>query len=218
MKESDSSPEYPGRYGFDSKWVIASVIVAFLAALSAIIKGAFQPKGTLDVALVGETTVTFFTGMWYWVRYHYTESATPKQKDFLSLFFSILIALTGLSCFAFAGYGSWFVAHAAVLCLGTEKDYEIIRHQKRIRCTLDETAHAGWKADLLVQHHWYSIVRDISMALWWIVYGIAVAQFAVPADKAILVFGIPYVILVMAWCYIKVKVYNIEVSMKSRGA
>ena len=65
---------------------------------------------------------------------------------------------------------------------------------------------------MLALYECYAIIRDMSMAAWWLIYGVVCYGYGLWGDVGICLFGIPYVLCVFAWCTIKVKMHNIELS------
>ncbi len=207
-----SKSKHPGPLVIPPAWVIAIVVGILIASIAAWINASVTKSGRLTLPLVAETFLTFLTGVWYWIRYHYTESVTGEQKPFFSLAFTIIIAVAGLSCFATAGRWFWFMTHAAVLLLGTEKDAEIMSYQRRRigRARNSKNSTKEWQARLLMLHHQYSMVRDLSMCLWWVAYGVSFTVFGLDQRASLGLFGIPFVFLVIAWCSIKVRTFHAE--------
>jgi hypothetical protein len=90
-----------------------------------------------------------------------------------------------------------------------EKDYEIIRFQKRRADDVRLSKPSRSAAALLGAHHIYSAFRDFSMAVWWAIYGV----ISLKTDRQlqlILLFGVPYSILVILWSTLKHKVDIVE--------
>jgi hypothetical protein len=203
---TDRQEQYPGPYHIDSKWVLGAVTAAAIAY--PLVRSLIQQPNSFS--FLCKYIVTLFTGIWYWVRYHYTEGVTSKVKQFPSLLSTIVIGLVGLSCFPLCDYWFWFIALASVLGLAVVKDIEIMLYQWSKTSTARRGIRTRWKASILICHECYAVVRDVSMAMWWIIYGILSLHHGLPSNKGILLFGVPYVIFVIAWSTIKVAMHNIE--------
>lgn len=161
---------------------------------------------------IGQYFVTWATGIWFWVRYHFTESATTRVKGFPSIGCTILIMMIGLVCFPLSEFWFWYVPHAIVLTLAVEKDIEVMVFQRRLARSSKKGSVRKWKTAMLALYEWYAIIRDLSMAAWWGIYGVICFHYGLRSDIGVLLFGIPYVFCVVAWCTIKVKMHNIELS------
>jgi len=185
-------------------WVLTAVVLGFVAAGRILARPLLGEEGSVTTQGIGQAAITFATGMWYYVRYAYTVKSTAVRGPF-SLLFTVLIALSGLLCFVVVtNYRWWSFLLSMTLFLGTVKDLEIIHFTRKDMPTRTaENREAVLAGELRLLHHWYSIIRDVSMGFWWSTYGLAITLAGTEPDTAILLFGLPYVLLVLAWSFLK---------------
>ena len=193
-------------------WVFTAVVAATIAAVMANIKA-----GTLNLTTGARLTASAMTGIWYSVRFYYTSDIAKKQNRFIALLFTFVIAVCGLLSLAVVDKDYWFCLLAGTLLLGVEKDYEIIHDLRHhVKGDMDFRSGRGWRARLVSFHHWYSIVRDLSMAFWWMIYGVASWKLGFTHRLAAPLFAVPYVFLVLTWCIVKDKTAAVEEALLKR--
>lgn len=198
----------------DARWVYAAVILGAVARIGTLILA-----GQLGWDSGIEVGVTFFTGFWYAVRYHYTREIGAQRSGTLGKLATGVIGVLGLIAYFMAGTRGWFVGIALVLASGVLKDVEIVITQHNLRKTLTRPhSHKKWRSRLIEMHHWYSMVRDASMSMWWLVFGILIHKVA-QADTTLVrcLFAVPYTLLVLAWCCIKEETHEAEESLWARA-
>jgi hypothetical protein len=195
-------------YGIDSRLVLSAIVS--VAVAYPLMRSMFYGTHWIDLPLAGEYIVTLFTALWFWFRYHFTHFETARVKGVQSLMTTFAIMFIGLSCFPFSGTRVWFVTFPITLLLGTLKDLEVMTYHKRIIDHTTPVSRRRWKSRFLVCQECYNIVRDVSMALWWTIYGVLITHHQVSHDIAILLFGAPYTLCVLAWSAIKITMHNIE--------
>lgn len=191
-------------------WALISATVISFASL--FYRSKINPDITVSILTVVQIIITFVTGYWYYARMEYTDRRGVPKPGPLSNLASSVIAVTGLLAFYAYGTPWWFWLLSLVLVLGAEKDGEIIFAQQRILNTQQEDdLIQRWRKYIRV-HHWYSILRDLSMSMWWLLCGVSIYTFHnTDADAIFLWFAIPYVILVLGWTVLKCSTFEQEV-------
>jgi hypothetical protein len=190
---------------FSSNGVLIALIVATATAIGGLcLRKFWGDNNALSAVPIIQVFITFFTGWWFWNRIRYTDTRGAPKPGVYSVLFSSIILLTGLMCFFFVGNPTWFALLAILLLLATEKDIEIIISQKRL---LKIQRNEGeliirWRKYIVV-HHWYSILRDLSMCFWWIVAGLQLYIFGTLTTSSFLCFAVPYILLVLGWWLLK---------------
>lgn len=187
-------------------WVFATVFAGTVTSLWYHINA-----GTLNWITVSRLAATTFTGVWYSLRFYYTTDLAKSQTRFISLAFTFVIALCGIMSLFTINKPYWFVILAATLLLGIEKDYEIIHDLRRQIVAAPRRSNSRvWRNRLVVYHHLYSMVRDMSMAFWWLIYGVAGIYLDFNHRMGATLFATPYIILVILWCIIKDQTADVE--------
>lgn len=156
-------------------------------------------QDTLSLVSGGQIITTFITGFWYCVRIVGTERRGGVSSSIVGVFFSAIIAITFITCFFVAGTLWWFILTAAVLALAIEKDIEAIIGQRR-SLGGGELEHR-WRT-YMTTHHWYSVIRDLSMSCWWLLAAFFAYGFRTPINATFLLFAVPYVVLVIGWIFL----------------
>ncbi len=193
----------------DSKWVYAAVI-GMLVTASACLLSAHHLNSVTGI----ELGVTFITGFWYAIRFHYTKTIGAPRAGIIGKLFTALIAVVGLGSYFIVGHKFWFLGIVIVLVLGIQKDFEIIITQRRIQQGLSQRER--WRSQLIVMHHWYSAIRDLSVSAWWLIYGVQLLVTSHgPTLELLVLFALPYSLLVIFWCVIKEQTHNIEATLWS---
>jgi ABC-type uncharacterized transport system substrate-binding protein len=96
-----------------------------------------------------------------------------------------------------------------VLFFAIAKDVEIIVEQNRQASDEKYTQSAHAEAANVATHHYYSCIRDFSMAVWWTVYGLLVFHVSREDQSFLLLaFSIPYLVLVALWACLKERFYT----------
>lgn len=200
----------PEPYGIKSGTVLSVIFgIGFAYPL---VRSLFPKFDYNNYTHIGQYFVTWATAIWFYIRYHFTESATTRIKGFPSLGFTVLIMMIGLSCFPVSEFWFWFIPHSVVLMSAVEKDIEVMVFQHRLAKSRRRGTVKAWKATMLAMYEWYAIIRDLSVTAWWVIYGVICFKYGLSSDIGICLFGIPYILCVIAWCTIKVKMHNIEIS------
>jgi len=192
-------------------WVFTAVIGGAVLAL-----GRLLDKDMLSIHTGIQLAITSFTGFWYAIRFHYTKEIGAPHSGTIGKLFTMLIALAGLAGFYLVGRPDWFVAQSVVLALGTQKDLEIILGQRRLRRE-PLSKLKGWRSRLIEMHHWYSAVRDVSMAAWWAIYGVLENHPPAGSVSIDALFGFPYLFLVVLWCVVKERTHETEATLWTKG-
>jgi hypothetical protein len=163
-----------------------------------------------SVVVIARIVITFLTGIWYMHRYYYTHKRGVRSPGFIASIFTGLIGITGIWSFYVTPNDFWWpLLTALVLLLGIEKDVEIIRYQKRLLSEERISKRRRAAINLLAAHHWYSCVRDFSLAAWWGIY-LVLEQRGDAYLPTFLAFGGPYVLLVLLWGSLKHKLDEAE--------
>jgi len=150
---------------------------------------------------------TFITGFWYYVRIVGTERRGGVSSSIVGVFFSAVIAITFIICFFVAGTLWWFILTATVLALAIGKDIEAIIGQRR-SVGGGELEHR-WRR-YMTTHHWYSVIRDLSMSFWWLLAAFFTYGFQTPIKATFFLFAVPYVVLVIGWILLTESTYKKE--------
>ena len=154
-----------------------------------------------SITYFGRIAISLVTAFWYCWRYHGYCNLTPEKQNIITLFFFTLIAL----CFVFSviwPFKYWYILYSAILLLGTEKCIEIIYYRQK--GAQDETNNlAKQKNQILVFTQHISIIRDLTFAFWWVLYGIVILNCdETLSDNMTMFFGLPYILLVAWYCII----------------
>jgi hypothetical protein len=190
---------------FSSGAGLITVIVATAAAVGSLcLRKYLGNPNALSVVTITQVFTTFFTGWWFWNRIRYTDIRGVPKPGVYSILISSIILLTILTSFFFTDTPAWFALLAISLLLAAEKDIEIIRFQKRLMKSQrnENELIIRWRKYMVV-HHWYSIMRDLSMGFWWIIAFLLLYVFGTLTTSSFLCFAIPYILLVLGWCLIK---------------
>jgi hypothetical protein len=189
----------------EHKWVFGVVFGLGVLSMRSLIDG-------FTIIKMGEALIALVTGFWYWIRYrYYNRLLISKKLSFANFLFFLIIAILWSGCIIAAGYKYWFVVHSVLLLIGIEKNIEIILfHAKRVtrlqgRSRVKYKIH---KAQALIFLQYLSITRDVTYVFWWVMYGILVEIFKLNQEAAIMLFGIPYIVLIMSYWYITIEAYN----------
>ena len=191
-----------------SHWAMGMVIVGAVAALAS-----RRPQ----ISSIDEIEIfcTFITGFWFARRYRYTEKTAPGGGT-ISWIFAGLIAVCGLMCFVLAGSRDWFLAHSLVLFSATFKDIEVALRQRSIVTNSTADRSTIWKAKWIGLHHLYAVVRDISMSLWWLIYGTEYLWAGADRNRSAALFTVPYILLVLIWAIMKDVTESTELDLRTK--
>ena len=190
------------------QWAVGAVVAGALGSFAFLLQST-GASGDLLVP-IGRIVVTLTTGLWFSFRIHYTLKRGAPAPGFVSLLFTAVIALAGLSCFLLITSTAWFASHAAALALGAQKDLEVSSAQK-VRAADPKLSRAmSASAQLISSHHLYSVLRDLSLSFWWLIYGLVLLRSNAHEHDLILAFGLPYILLVVFWGILKDRVDRAE--------
>ena len=129
-KRTATKADPPEPYGIKSGATLNAITGIGLAY--PLIRSLLPNFDVLNHTHIGQYLITWATGVWFWIRYHFTESATTRVKGFPSLACTILLMMVGLACFPLSEFQFWFLPHAIVLILAVEKDIEVMVFQRRL--------------------------------------------------------------------------------------
>lgn len=186
---------------------IPLILISLLTAGFVAVSQLPQTGAELEIQLV----VTAATGAWFYCRKRYTDDRGITSPTAFDNIASYLILTLGTLCFAFVFFRPWwYLTHAAVLFAAIFVDWRIVReHTSAMMSARKGTVSRRWHGFIRV-HHYYAMIRDASMGLWWLVAGFLAYRKGVPGNVVMWAFGPPYAALVSVWVALKVRTYEFE--------